>query len=83
MKNSIRSFAKNFKYMTAAVAILISMNQIYFLLTNDDSIKEINKNGGFYCITWEYISVAFFKCTLAFLAGMMICDNKFIKCGNI
>ena len=82
-------FRNGFKYMTILLALILLVGQVHSLMIERNQIEEyqnpkevivteINeceKNYSYYIFT------AIFKCSLAFLAGGLISDMKFIKFG--
>jgi hypothetical protein len=90
MKKAIVIFKSQLKYMTIIIALILFISQVYLNIvetTQKNNSKEItylaeeNK-----CNKSDYstgILIAIFKCSLAFLAGGLISDMKFIKFGVI
>lgn len=76
------------KYMSVFLALLICSAQIYMGVKDYYSDPQTIENDSVEIIcsdsfSYTSIFIAIFKCSLAFLAGGLISDFKFIKFGVI
>jgi len=79
------------KYMTILIALILFTSQIYMILIESNSLEMDEKKSTSIkdnenkCIDYYFNSlyIVVFKCSLAFLAGGLLSDMKFVLFGVI
>jgi hypothetical protein len=82
----IKLYRKIYVYVFILLSVIISLSQVYFLMNESEIEIELKPNPGCETLTFSVTKRIFegiFKCCLAFFAGIMINDFKFIKIGHI
>jgi hypothetical protein len=94
---TVRMIKNNLKYTTVLIGLILFTGQLYFAITEKENINiddtteskthtstsTLNPNT-ISCDASSYLFNIFaivFKCSLAFLAGGLVSDMKFIKFG--
>jgi hypothetical protein len=82
MKGAFPTTHKKYWIICLLLGIMVFAAQCYILLSESEVGKvEICSSNSFLSL-WNIYDI-FFKCSLAFLAGGIISDFKFIKIGHI
>ena len=82
MKQLLSSIKQNLRLGVALFGVFIFSNQIYQIIYEKQSIKTQITINNCEIGLFDYLMIVF-KCSLAFLAGGIISDWKFIKFGVI
>ena len=77
---SVTSYAKTSVKITSILLIcFIFFIQCYYILKDQYLIKEMEEE----CTVFFYLIKIALKCSLAFLAGALVTDRKFVNMGII